>query len=192
MTFRMKILFIISIPFMMMFIYIQHVIAIPTDENSAILKSWVLPIPTYEHNSFFSIASSFSGSNVFFVESNSNKIGKLDPSTNTITEWGIPTNSSLPVSITVDSSTGNVFFAESNSNKIGRLVPSTNTITEWGIPTNSSLPVSITVDSSTGNVFFAESNSNKIGRLVPSTNTITEWDIQTDSKSLREITIGFS
>ena len=158
-------------------------LAVPSDEDTVILKTWVLPIPAYENNSLFGISSSFSGSEVYFIESNSNKIGRLVPTTNTITEWTIPTNASLPTSITVDVSTGNVYFIESNSNKIGRLVPTTNTITEWTIPTNASLPTSITVDVSTGNVYFIESNSNKIGRLVPTTNTITEWTIPTNASS---------
>ena len=179
MIFLTKIFLFISISISLIFLsLLYHTFAIPTDENSAILKSWVLPIPIYEHNKFFDLSSSFSGNNVYFVESNANKIGKLEPATNTITEWNIPTNSSLPVSIDVDSSTGNIYFAESNANKIGRLVPATNTITEWNIPTNSSLPVSISFDSSTGNIYFAESNANKIGRLVPLDNGFTEWSLQ--------------
>jgi virginiamycin B lyase len=102
----------------------------------------------------------------------------LVPATNTITEWSIPTNASLPVSVSVDSSTDNVYFVESNSNKIGRLVPATNTITEWSIQTDTNNMKELTLGFSANEVYFVESNSNKIGRLVPATNTITEWSIQ--------------
>ena len=90
-------------------------------------------------------------------------------------------NSSLPLAVSVDSSTGFVYFVEGNANKIGRLVPATNTITEWSVPTSSSLPLAVSVDSSTGFVYFVEGNANKIGRLVPATNTITEWSVPTSS-----------
>ena len=63
-----------------MFSYlIKSTYIIPSDETFTILKSWELPIPSYENNSFFSISTSFSGTNVYFVESNSNKIGRLVP-----------------------------------------------------------------------------------------------------------------
>src|SRR3954451_8349279 len=174
----MKVLLLIPISIFIIFIpSMISTFAIPADQNSAMLKSWVLPIPAYENNSSFEIDTTFGGYEVYFVESNSNKIGRLVPIDSTITEWSIPTNSSMPVSISVDPSTNTVYFVESNSNKIGRLVPSTNTITEWSIPTNSSMPVSISVDPSTNTVYFVESNSNKIGRLVPQNEQFVEWDI---------------
>ena len=145
----------------MVFLPSINAFAIPVDENSAILKSWVLPIPAYEHNRFFAIASTFSGNNVYFTESSSNKIGKLDPATNTITEWNIPTNSSMPVSIKFDSSTGNVYFTESSSNKIGRLVPINNEFTEWSLQEE---PVVINVDSA-GSIHFIDNNGTRIYRL---------------------------
>ena len=128
--------------------------AIPSDQNSTMLKSWNLSSSVIENENSFAISSTFSGSNVYFVDANSNKIGRLVPSTNTITEWEIPTNSSSPVAIDVDTSTGNVYFAEANGNKIGRLDTSTNTITEWEIPTNSSSPVALTKNSNNDEVFF--------------------------------------
>ena len=117
--------------------------------------------------------------NVYFIESNSNKIGRLVPTTNTITEWTIPTNAneSKLIELALGFGANEVYFIESNSNKIGRLVPTTNTITEWTIPTNASLPTSIEFDPSTGNVYFIESNSNKIGRLVPLNTDYTNWTL---------------
>src|SRR5690606_8361734 len=144
------------------------------------------------------ITSSFSGNEIYFIESNSNTIGRLVPETNTITEWTIPTHTAYSTSV-MNYPTGNVYFIESNSNTIGRLVTETNTITEWTIQSNtSSLTAgnnsgttdnvrqfdSLSIDPSNGNVYFIESNSNTIGRLVPETNTITEWTIQSNTSSL--------
>ncbi len=171
-----------------------EVVAIPSDQNTVLIKSWNLPMSSNQ-NSDFALTSSFSGNEIYYVDSNSNTIGRLVPETNTITEWNIPTVNSLPTSVVYHPS-GSIYFIESNSSKIGRLVPETNTITEWNIQSNSSdFSVgnnsgvqdnnrqfgSLNVDSATGNVYFIESNSNSIGRLVPETNTITEWNIQSNS-----------
>jgi virginiamycin B lyase len=182
-----------------------EVFAIPSDQNIVVIKSWALPLPDNQ-SSGFALTSSFSGNEIYFVDSSSNTIGRLDSGSNTITEWNIPTANSLPTSIKYHSS-GNVYFIESNSNTIARLVPQTNTITEWAIQSNSSDSSagnnsaandntrqfsSVNIDPSNGNVYFIESNSNTIARLVPQTNTITEWAIQSNSTSINSIALGFS
>jgi streptogramin lyase len=159
------------------------------------LTSWVAPSSDLTGG----VAVDSSG-NVFFTANDndliSNKIGKLVPSTNTFTEWAIPTTRNHPVAIAIDSS-GNVYFNEVNSNKIGRLVPSTNTFTEWALPTINAFDgtfYGIIFDSS-NNVYFAENNVRppKIGKLVPSTNTFTEWTVPTGTFSfLRTITFDSS
>ena len=157
---------------------LTFVLAIPSDQTDAIFTTWkVAPPPTTADVQSISIG--FSGT-IYFADEAGNKIGRLVPSTNTITEWTIPTNSSHPIGVDVDSLSGNVYFIESNGNKIGRLVPPANTITEWTIPTNSSHPIDIQFDSSSGNLYFAENNTNKIGRLDLSTNSFTEWTIQSN------------
>ncbi|WP_134483072.1 virginiamycin B lyase family protein [Candidatus Nitrosocosmicus franklandus] len=125
------------------------------------------------------ITSSFSGNEIYFIESNSNTIGRLVPETNTITEWTIPTPNGYPTSVMYHPS-GNVYFIESNSNTIGRLVPETNTITEWTIQSNTSSLDSIALGfTGSDEIYFADSNSNTIGRLAPTTNLVTQWDVPT-------------
>ena len=55
--------------------------------------------------------------NIYFTEYASNKIGRLTPATNTITEWNIPTDDSGPYSINFDAISGNIYFTEYASNK---------------------------------------------------------------------------
>jgi streptogramin lyase len=168
--------------------------AIPTDRTTVVMDNWAIKKLS---NDIYGVASDFSG-NIYFAEHNSNKIGRLSPSTNTITEWEVPTNSSGPIGVVFDSSSANLYFAENNTNKIGRLALSANTFTEWTIPTNSKLNdhnfQSIGFDPNSRDVYFAEHNSNKIGRLSPSTNTITEWEVPTNSKlnEVRGVTSDFS
>ncbi len=119
-----------------------------------------------------------SNGDVYFIESNSNTIGRLVPQTNTITVWAIQSNSTSINSIALGFGSNEIYFADSSSNTIGRLDVGSNTITEWNIPTANSLPNSIKFDSSTGNVYFIESNSNTIGRLTPFSSEFTEWKFQ--------------
>ena len=107
--------------------------------------------------------------NVFFTQADGPIIGRLDPLTNIITEWGEFPFGSEPTRISIDD-IGNVYYTEPNQNKIGRLDPLTNIITEWDLPTPDSIPGGISVDS-IGNVYFTESdfstplNENSIGRI---------------------------
>jgi len=102
---------------------IKGVLAIPSDQTDVIFFTWKILPPTSDIKS---ISIDFSG-NIYFAEKNGNKIGRLVPSSKTVTEWVIPTNSSGPVGVDFDSLSGNIYFIESNGNKIGRLVPSANT-----------------------------------------------------------------
>ncbi len=196
--YKLKAFIICSLLVFALIFYIKpiEVLAIPSDQNIAMTKSWALPLPG-DRNSSFPITSSFSGNDIYFADSSSNTIGSLDVNTNTITKWNIPTANSLPTSIKYHSS-GNVYFIESNANTIGMLAPQTNTITEWAIQSNSSASSagnnsaandnirqfnSLDVDPSNGNVYFIESNANTIGMLAPQTNTITEWAIQSNSSA---------
>src|SRR6266513_2367751 len=152
-------------------------LAIPADQAAAVLSTWA--IPTYSKD-ISNLVSDFAG-NAYFSESSTNKIGRLEPATNMITEWTLPNNSSKPGLrfISFDSDSRNVYFVENNGNTIGRLEPTKNTFTEWTLPTMSSNI--LTISPSFGGIYFAESSTNKIGRLEPATNMITEWTLHNNS-----------
>jgi virginiamycin B lyase len=134
-------------------------------------------VPTKSNfHGFDSVAFDSTSRTISFVEHNGNKIGRLSPNDNTITEWTIQAKSNDLFGPTSDFS-GNIYFVEHNGNKIGRLSPNDNTITEWAIPTNSSGPTALAFDPSSGSLYFLENNTNKIGRLVLSTNSFTEWPV---------------
>jgi streptogramin lyase len=113
-----------------------------------------------------------SNGNAFFPICDANKIACINPVTNDLTEWLIPTNNSMPCYTMVDAN-GYVWFAEQAGNKIGRLNPYTNEITEWSIPTPSAYPTGLYV--ANGVVFFTQYGARKIGRLDPSANEMTQW-----------------
>ena len=76
---------------------------------------------------------------LYFTENNTNKIGRLVLSTNSFTEWTVPTKSNYHgfQSIAFDSNSHDIYFVEHNGNKIGRLAPDSNLFTEWTVPTKS-------------------------------------------------------
>ncbi len=94
---------------------------------------------------------------VWFPMPMSNSIGMLDPTTNTFSQWPVPTSGAGPWGIAIDSK-GIIWFTEHYSNKIGSFNPQTQTFTEISTPAANSLPYGITVDAS-DNVWFTENNS---------------------------------
>ncbi|MGH2835266.1 MAG: virginiamycin B lyase family protein, partial [Solirubrobacteraceae bacterium] len=112
--------------------------------------------------------------NLWFTETNTNKIGQITP-TGTITEYTIPTANSQPQGIAAGPD-GNLWFTETNTNKIGQITP-TGTITEYTIPTANSQPQGIAAGPD-GNLWFTERSGNNIGQITPS-GTIGEFPIET-------------
>jgi streptogramin lyase len=104
-----------------------------------------------------------------------------------ISEFPIPTPSSLPVGGMTAGPDGNLWFTEEERNQIGRITPS-GTITEFAIPTPNSDPQGIAA-ARDGNLWFTESGASQIGRITPS-GTITEFTIPAFTSEPLEITAG--
>lgn len=104
----------------------------------------------------------------------------------TVTEYPIPTSSSVPQGITKRPD-GNLWLTEYLGNKIGKITPS-GAITEYSIPTGSAGPTAITTGPDS-NLWFTEMDANKIGQITP-TGAITEYSIPTTSSNPRVITTG--
>jgi virginiamycin B lyase len=110
----------------------------------------------------------------YFPINSTNEIACINPFTNEITKWTIPTSGSHPGWTMVDEN-NYVWFAEYIGNKIARLNPQTNEMTEWTIPTDNSRPVGLYVVNE--QVFFVEYWGNKVGRLNTLSNEITQWSM---------------
>jgi streptogramin lyase len=133
--------------------------AFPADQKTVVQSTWALPVFTQDIQN---MVSDFAG-NAYFSETSSNKIGRLEPSTNTVTEWGISSSgnsSARPTGIAFDPSTGTIYFTESGTNKIGRYEPTTDRITKWDVGGD---PSAITVTSA-GSVFYID-DIGRMGRL---------------------------
>jgi streptogramin lyase len=117
--------------------------------------------------------------NVWFTEYTADQIGFINPTSDAISLFPVPTASAGPRSIDAGPD-GNLWFTENNAAKVARiLTASPNTITEFPTPTSGSIPARMTAGPD-GNMWFSENGSNKIGQILPgSPNTITEYPIPT-------------
>jgi sugar lactone lactonase YvrE/subtilisin-like proprotein convertase family protein len=112
-----------------------------------------------------------SDGNMWFTERDTAKIGRLNPHTLAINEYGpVPTNTTTLGQITAGPD-GNLWFTEFGASKIGRITPGGG-ITEFPLPADRD-PSDI-VAGADGNLWFTEQNANLIGRITPS-GTVAEF-----------------
>ena len=116
---------------------------------------------------------------VWFVETNSNKIGRFQFDQQSFSEYDIPTHRSTPVDIVV-SKQGKVWFTENDANQIGVFDPASLSFKEYDIPTIESSPYRIAADAY-GNVWFTEFYGNKVGMFDSEQETFREYLIPTPS-----------
>ena len=95
-----------------------------------------------------------------------NAIGRYDPVNATVRQWPVPTVSSGPWDLAIDSN-GKVWFTEHYVNKIGAFTPASQTFQEIATPATNSNPYGITVDTA-NNVWFTENTDSvaKIGQYT--------------------------
>jgi streptogramin lyase len=116
---------------------------------------------------------------IWFTENRTNRLAKLDPQSNTVTEWNFPRGSSdvRYLAFVPNGLDSELAFAEYGTNEVGYFNQYTNSFYEWRLPyccINN--PASLAVDGS-GNFWFTENGRNTIGRLETLTNVITEWTL---------------
>jgi streptogramin lyase len=101
---------------------------------------------------------------VWFTEDIGGKVGRIDPSTDVITEFSVPATS--PLSRIAAGQDGNLWFTEGGplSNVVDRITP-TGTLTTFNVPTSNAI-VSGVAPGVDGNIWFTEQAGNKIGRLT--------------------------
>ncbi|GAA4790769.1 virginiamycin B lyase family protein [Lysobacter hankyongensis] len=90
------------------------------------------------------------------------RIARFDPTTKTIEEFRIPTDTSWPTGLEL-ATDGAVWFNETKGNKVGRLSVD-GIITEYAVPTVDGRPTGIALDSR-GDVWIAERDGSKIAQL---------------------------
>ena len=141
------------------------------------------PIPTPASESF-GIAGGPDG-NLWFCETNSNKIGQVTP-TGAFKEFVVPTSGppglpglgSDPAHITRGPD-GNMWFTENLGNKIGRINTLRGLCRGFLLPTANAAPGAI-VTGPDGNIWFTEFGVNQIGRLALPSDNVTEFSVSAE------------
>jgi len=112
----------------------------------------------------------------FFFSDNADFLGRLEPSTNTITTWGSASTNNVQDMI-IDP-VDDVYLVSTGTREIIHFDPSSNTITVWPtLNVNNNIPRAVAVNS-TGHIFFTETvpfNTIAIARLDPGAQMIKEW-----------------
>ena len=127
-----------------------------TVEARAQLTITEFPVPT-PNSRPYTIVPGPDG-NLWFTESNGNKIGRITPA-GAISEFAVPTGQSAPYGIAVGPD-GNIWFTERFGNKIGRFSPASGQFSEFPIPTGNSQPWEIALGPD-GNLWFTEEDAKK-------------------------------
>lgn len=103
-----------------------------------------------------------------------NKIGRIDPNTDKITEYSPPTPDSGPAYIAIGPD-GDLWFTEQFPSQIGRIDPNNPTaITEYTTPTSGSDPWNI-ITGPDGDLWFNECGPNNIVHIDRTTLKMTEY-----------------
>ncbi|MBI2865446.1 MAG: hypothetical protein HYX94_12905 [Chloroflexi bacterium] len=112
--------------------------------------------------------------NIWYSSVNTNTIGRLNPSTNIVTEWPISGNHHFGLDI--DPTTGDIWFlTRSQAPGIYRLSPASNSVTAWATyPYTDVYDLDIDPD---GNIWFTvqPTGDQGVGRLDRNTGQITVW-----------------
>ena len=112
---------------------------------------------------------------IWFIASNTHRLGRFDPASGTFSEHAIPTPSSFPADLAVGVG-GKVWVAESHANQLAVFDPSTQVWKEFDIPTIESLPSRLALDQK-GRVWFTEFYGNKVGMFDPLRQSFREYPI---------------
>ena len=106
---------------------------------------------------------------LWFCESGTAKIGRLDPKDYSFKEFALPTPNATPIGI-VEGPDGAFWFAEKTGNKIGRITLD-GAITEFPLPTPNAGPDAMMAGPD-GNLWFSMTEVSRVARLTP-TGTFT-------------------
>ncbi len=130
------------------------------------IKEWAAPAGTFPHDP----AVAPDGS-LWYTGMRSNTLGRLDPKTGAIKEYGLPTTESGPHGLAIEKY-GAIWFTANFKGYIGRLNPATGEVKEYPMPDRSARdPHSLVIDKN-GIIWFTVQQGNFVGRLDPASGRI--------------------
>lgn len=116
---------------------------------------------------------------VWYTDQNNSYIGRLDPTTGTITDRPTPTPGSGPHGICV-APDGSIWYTAQSVGRLGRVDPAGFTITEFVLPANANRPH--TPIFHRGAVWFTAQTNDTYARLDPANGQTTVWPAPAGSR----------
>jgi streptogramin lyase len=113
--------------------------------------------------------------NLWFAEAGANAIGMINPTTDAISSFTLPTAGAGPYGITTGPD-GNIWFAETGAGAIGTINLTTHAVSSFSLPSGSRGVDNITTGSN-GNLWFTLGASHQIGEINPTTHAISEFTL---------------
>lgn len=157
---------------------------IATADDAAGLTLTVYPLPWPDGNPH-DPALAGDGA-IWFTDSWTSCVGRLDPETDRIGGWGTPTAGSDPHGMTEDPD-GTVWYAGTGAGIIGRVHPETVEITEHRLPEGAGAPHSLAVHH--GEVWFTLQRTGALGRLDRTTGDISLHPLPEEASSAYDLAV---
>ncbi|MGQ0732601.1 MAG: Vgb family protein [Acidobacteriota bacterium] len=132
-----------------------------------IIDEWTVPLDSFPHDP----AVAPDGS-VWYTGQRSNTLGRLNPDTNTITEYVLPTPGSGPHGLVADAA-GGIWYTGNAARHVGRLDPTTGEVVEYAMPDARARDPHTPVFDAAGILWFTVQNGNFLGRLAPDTGLVS-------------------
>jgi virginiamycin B lyase len=130
------------------------------------IDEWVVPVGSFPHDP----AVAPDGS-IWYTGQRANTLGRLNPTTGSVTEYALPTPYSGPHGLVADSA-GNIWYTGNTARHVGRLDPTTGEVREFTMPDARARDPHTPIFDAAGTLWFTVQGGNFVGRLVPATGEI--------------------
>ena len=117
-------------------------------------------------------------------------IVRFTPTTANFTRIPIPTLSSFPLRLQIDSQ-GRIWFTELLGNNIGVYNPILNSLREYPVPTNTSGPADLTFDGQ-GNLWFTEAYASQLGEFNLAAQSFVEYPLGNNASEMVSSPVGIA
>ncbi len=138
----------------------------PAASIDVTIDEWTVPVGSVPHDP----AVAPDGS-IWYTGQQANTLGRLNPSTGSVTEYALPTPNSGPHGLVADA-VGHIWYTGNAARLVGRLDPTTGVVREFPMPDARARDPHTPILDAEGALWFTVQNGNFVGRLDPATGAI--------------------
>lgn len=139
----------------------------PASTVEITIEEWAVPNGSFPHDP----AVAPDGT-IWYTGQRANTLGRLNPDTNSITEYSLPTPNSGPHGLVADAA-GNIWYTGNTAQHVGKLDPTTGEVEEFRMPDARARDPHTPIFDRAGTLWFTVQGGNFVGRLEPASREIT-------------------